>query len=110
LEGGERSAAAPHLDGSGAPEEVSLAEVDAEGGERAGLLGGLDPFGDQAAARGAREVAHADDHGLASRVSVNPPDEADVELHAAAHAAMRDALDAMPDPFVICAGRPGDLR
>jgi hypothetical protein len=63
------------------PKDVALSELDAEGAQGGGLVLGLNPLGDEAAARGAAEVAHADDQGLAPQVRIDPPDEADVELH-----------------------------
>ena len=72
-----------------------------------GLLGGLDALGDQAAAGGAGEMAHADDHGLAAQVGVDPPDQADVELHEVG--AQVDDVAEVGDPGARVVDREADV-
>ena len=63
------------------PEQVALAELHPEAGQRAGLVLGLDALRHEAAPGVPGEVAHPDHHRLASKVGIHPPHEADVELH-----------------------------
>ncbi len=53
----------------------------AERQQRRGLRLGLDALCDQAATGRPGEMVHRDDEGLSAEVGVDPPDEADVELH-----------------------------
>lgn len=79
--GGGLSAFPGSPDGARAPEEVSLAEIDRNLQELRALTVGLDSFGDERTAAPQREVDHPGDEGLACRVTIDRPDQADVELH-----------------------------
>src|SRR5450759_351865 len=64
----------------GAPKQIALRELDAQPSQRGRLTFRFHAFGDEMAAATEREVHKTGRKGLAELVSIDPPDEADIEL------------------------------